>query len=319
MSTTWSRRDFIGTAAAGAVGLVAGRSTADGRSAPAVPGSVTLSVFSKHLQHLDYRALAETIAEAGFDGIDLTVREGGHVLPERVRDDLPKAVEAAHVAGLSVPMITTTIVSARDPHAEAVLATAGRLGIRDYRLGWVPYDQAKGIAGTFDALRAQFLELAALNQKLGIRGGYQNHAGDRFGCAVWDLWMVLREVNSPWLGCQYDIRHAVIEGMSSWPNALRAIAPHIHTVDIKDGRWERTPKGWQPVTVPLGEGAVDLVRFLGLLRALGVAKPVSVHFEYPFPEAGNPAERRKAAVTLMRKDRERLKAAMAEADWGTRP
>jgi sugar phosphate isomerase/epimerase len=319
MSTTWSRRDFIGTAAAGAVGLVAGRSTADGRSAPAAPGSVTLSVFSKHLQHLDYRALAETIAEAGFDGIDLTVREGGHVLPERVRDDLPKAVEAAHVSGLSVPMITTTIVSARDPHAEAVLATAGRLGIRDYRLGWVPYDQAKGIAGTFDALRAQFLELAALNQKLGIRGGYQNHAGDRFGCAVWDLWMVLKEVNSPWLGCQYDIRHAVIEGMSSWPNALRAIAPHIHTVDIKDGRWERTPKGWQPVTVPLGEGAVDLVRFLGLLRALGVAKPVSVHFEYPFPEAGSPAERRKAAVTLMRKDRERLKAAMAEADWGTRP
>jgi len=319
MSTKWSRRDFIGTATAGAVGLVAGRSTADGRSMPAAPGAVTVSVFSKHLQYLDYRALADTIAEAGFDGIDLTVREGGHVLPERVRDDLPKAVEAARAAGISVSMMTTTIVSARDAHAEAVLTTASRLGIRDYRLGWAPYDQAKGIAGTFDALRAQFLELAALHQKLGIRGGYQNHAGDRFGCAVWDLWMVLKEVNSPWLGCQYDIRHAVIEGMSSWPNALRAIAPHIHTVDIKDGRWERTPKGWQPVTVPLGEGAVDVVTFLRLLGSLGVARPVSMHFEYPFPETGTPAERRKAAVALMRKDRERLKAAMAEARWGTRP
>jgi len=126
-------------------------------------------------------------------------------------------------------------------------------------------------------------------------------------------------VNSPWLGCQYDIRHAVIEGMSSWPNALRAIAPYIHTIDIKDGRWERTPKGWQPVTVPLGDGAVDLVKFLKELRALGVAKPVSMHFEYPFPETGTPAERRKAAVALMRKDAERLRAAMAEAGWGTRP
>jgi sugar phosphate isomerase/epimerase len=319
MGSSLSRREFLGTASAGAAGLAAALRGAEAAPARTAPPAVSLSVFSKHLQYLDYRALADTIAEAGFDGIDLTVREGGHVLPARVRDDLPKAVDAARAAGLSVPMMTTTIVSARDPHAEAVLDTAGRLGIRDYRLGWVPYDQAKGIAGTFDALRAQFRELAALHESLGIRGAYQNHAGDRFGCAVWDLWMVLKDVNSPWLGCQYDIRHAVIEGMSSWPNGLRAIAPYIHTIDIKDGRWERTPKGWQPVTVPLGDGAVDLVRFLKELRALGVAKPVSMHFEYPFPETGTPAERRKAAVALMRKDAERLRAAMAEAGWGTRP
>jgi sugar phosphate isomerase/epimerase len=319
MGSSLSRREFLGTASCGAAGLAAALRGAEAAPARTAPPAVSLSVFSKHLQHLDYRALAETIAEAGFDGIDLTVRDGGHVLPARVRDDLPKAVDAARAAGLSVPMMTTTIVSARDPHAEAVLATAGRLGIRDYRLGWVPYDQARGIAGTFDALRAQFRELAALHESLGIRGAYQNHAGDRFGCAVWDLWMVLKDVNSPWLGCQYDIRHAVIEGMSSWPNALRAIAPHIHTIDIKDGRWERTPKGWQPVTVPLGDGAVDLVRFLKELRALGVSKPVSMHFEYPFPETGTPAERRKAAVALMRKDVERLRAAMTGAGWGTRP
>jgi hypothetical protein len=38
-----------------------------------------------------------------------------------------------------------------------------------------------------------------------------------------------------------------------------------------------------------------------------------MHFEYPFPEEGTPAARRKAAVALMRTDRERLRAAMAEA------
>jgi sugar phosphate isomerase/epimerase len=319
MGSSFSRREFLGTASAGAAGLAAALRGAEAAPARTVPPAVSLSVFSKHLQHLDYRALAETIAEAGCDGIDLTVRDGGHVLPERVREDLPKAVEAARAAGLSVPMMTTTIVSARDAHAEAVLSTASRLGIRDYRLGWVPYDRARGITGTFDALRPQFRELAALHESLGIRGAYQNHAGDRFGCAVWDLWMVLKDVNSPWLGCQYDIRHAVIEGMSSWPNALRAIAPFIHTIDIKDGRWERTPKGWQPVTVPLGDGAVDLVTFLKEVRALGVVKPVSLHFEYPFPETGMPAERREAAVALMRKDAERFRAAMAEAGWTTQP
>jgi sugar phosphate isomerase/epimerase len=319
MRVNWSRREFLETTAAGAAGLAAGRSTAAAAPAPARASVVSVSVFSKHLQHLDYRALAGTIAEAGFGGIDLTVREGGHVLPERVREDLPKAVDAARAAGLAVPMITTTLVSVRDPHAEAVLETASRLGVRDYRLGWVPYDQARGITGTFDALRPQFRDLAALNEKLGIRGAYQNHAGDRFGCAVWDLWMVLREVSPAWLGCQYDIRHAVIEGMNSWPNALRAIAPLIHTVDVKDGLWERTAKGWQPVTVPLGDGGVDLVKFLRLLATLGVAKPISMHFEYPFPETGTPVERRKAAVALMRRDRERFEAALVVAGSGSRP
>ena len=316
MTNTWSRREFLESAPAGAAALAAGRAVA---AAAAPSAAVSVSVFSKHLQYLDYGPLADTAAEAGFDGIDLTVREGGHVLPERVRDDLPRAVEAARAAGLAVPMITTTIVSARDPHAVAVLETAGRLGVRDYRLGWVPYDQARGIAGTFGALRQQFGDLAALNERSGIRGAYQNHAGDRFGCAVWDLWSVLREVGSPWLGCQYDIRHAVIEGMSSWPNALRAIAPFIQTVDIKDGHWERTAKGWQPVTVPLGEGAVNLVVFLRLLKTLGVSRPVSMHFEYPFPEGGSPLVRRKAAVDLMRRDRERLAAAMAETGYGALP
>jgi sugar phosphate isomerase/epimerase len=309
-----TRRDFLAAAAGGALAARpaaalpgAGTATAAGTPMP------TVSVFTKHLQHLDYRALAETVAEAGFGGLDLTVRAEGHVLPERVIADLPRAVEAARAAGLSVPMITTTITSLRDPHAEAVLRTAGDLGIGHYRLGWIPYDTARGIEGTLEALKAPLRELAALNERCRIRGGYQNHPGERVGGPVWDVFLLLKGVGSPWLGCQYDIRHAVIEGGSSWTTGLRLIAPFVHTVDVKDGRWEKTDKGWRAVTVPLGEGAVPLVAFFRLLSELRVSAPISMHFEYPFPETGTPAERRKAAVALMRKDGERLRAAMAGA------
>ena len=310
-----TRRGFLSAAGvAGAVALLPGRSPAAPASpGPATAGRVPVSVFTKHLQYLDHRALAETVAEAGFDGIDLPVREGGHVLPDRVGEDLPKVVEAARAAGVAVTMITTAITSARDPHAEAVLGTAGRLGIRHYRLGWLPYDRPRGILGTLEDLRSPLCDLAALNERCGIRGGYQNHAGDRVGSAVWDLFLLLKEVGSPWLGCQYDIRHAVIEGSTSWPNALRLIAPFVHTVDVKDSHWAKTEKGWQAANVPLGEGVVDLVGFFRLLGELGVRVPVSTHFEYPFPQEGSVAERRKAAVGLMRRDRERLRAAMAEA------
>lgn len=325
MRAIWSRREFLEAASAGAAALAARPAsgaqaeparTTRAQAAPAA--AVSVSVFSKHLQYLDYRALAETIAEAGFDGIDLTVRPGGHVLPERVKDDLPKAVDAARAAGITVPMITTAIASVNDPHAEAVLTTAASLGVRDYRLGPQRYDRSLGIVETLDKLRPQLRDLAALNQRCGIRGGCQNHAGDYFGAALWDLWTVLRDVDSSWLGCQYDIRHAIIEGSGSWPNTLRLIAPFIHTVDVKDGHWERTPKGWRANTVPLGGGAVDLATFFRLLGTLRIAKPISAHFEYPFPEEGTPADRRKAAVALMRKDRDYLRAAMAEAGYGGR-
>jgi L-ribulose-5-phosphate 3-epimerase len=313
MKRSLSRREFLGTSAAGAT-AVAARHVLAAQGTPRSP--VPVSVFSKHLQYLDYRALAETAAEAGFDGIDLTVRSDGHVVPERGRDDLPKAAEAARAAGIAVRMITTSIVSAADPHARTVLETAAQLGVRDYRLGWIPYDKARGTAGTLESLRSPLRQLAVLNERCGVRGGYQNHAGEEVGGAVWDLWVVLRDVASPWLGCQYDIRHAVIEGGYSWPNALRVIAPFIQTIDIKDGCWERTPKGWQATSVPLGTGAVDFVAFFRLLAELEVSKPISMHFEYPFPETGSTADRRKAAVALMRRDRERLVAAMAEAGFG---
>jgi L-ribulose-5-phosphate 3-epimerase len=42
-----------------------------------------ISIFSKHLQWLDYKGMAKVLSEIGFDGTDLTLRPGGHVLPER--------------------------------------------------------------------------------------------------------------------------------------------------------------------------------------------------------------------------------------------
>src|SRR5687768_1147671 len=71
--------------------------------------AIKIAVFSKPLQWLDYRQLAQTAAQTGFNGLDLTVRPGGHVLPEKVAQDLPRAVEEARKAGLEVTMLTTAI------------------------------------------------------------------------------------------------------------------------------------------------------------------------------------------------------------------
>ncbi len=70
-----TRRDFTRTAAlAGAIALSRGRAaTSSGRP--------TLCLFSKHLPKLNYAELAAAVKQMGFDGVDLTVRPEGHVLP----------------------------------------------------------------------------------------------------------------------------------------------------------------------------------------------------------------------------------------------
>src|SRR5881296_1486962 len=44
-------------------------------------GKLKVAIFSKHLQFLQGDALAAGAADIGFDGIDITVRKGGHVEP----------------------------------------------------------------------------------------------------------------------------------------------------------------------------------------------------------------------------------------------
>ena len=75
----------------------------------------------------------------GFDGVDLTVRPGGHVDPKRVAIDLPVFVDAIRHEGLAVPMITTELVSDADPVAQPTLETAARLKIPFYKPGYYRY------------------------------------------------------------------------------------------------------------------------------------------------------------------------------------
>ena len=63
-------------------------------SPTAVPGGKPLlTLYSISLQWAGYDEAAETAAKAGWPAIGWTVRGGGHVLPENVVRDLPKAVD----------------------------------------------------------------------------------------------------------------------------------------------------------------------------------------------------------------------------------
>jgi sugar phosphate isomerase/epimerase len=285
-----TRRYFIYQSLLAAVGLAAGKQTMASATSgkhfvnSVLParrfGEIKICIFSKHLQWLNYPDMASAAAALGFDGIDLTVRRKGHVEPERVAEDLPKAVKALEQAGLKVYMLTTDITSADQPYTELVLRTAAQLGIRYYRMGWLPYQENMSIEQSLENFKQSFSKLATLNKQYQIHGAYQNHAGSRFGAALWDLWLVIKDIDPQWLGCQYDIRHATVEGSSSWPLGLQLMRPHIRTLDIKDFKWANKNGNWQLENVSLGEGMVNFSHFFKLLKDFQIKGPVSLHYEY---------------------------------------
>ncbi|HLF34270.1 MAG TPA: sugar phosphate isomerase/epimerase family protein [Cyclobacteriaceae bacterium] len=244
-----------------------------------------ICVFSKHLHFLDYEEMAGVIKEMGFDGIDLTVRPEGHVLPENVERDLPRAVEAAKKAGVTVPAITTSITAVSEPHTEKILATASGLGIKYYRMGWLGYNHEKSLVDNLNGSIPQFRALADMNKKYGIIGDYQNHAGLHIGAPVWDLHRILAKLDPNWIGCQYDIRHATVEGGTCWPLGLELIRPFIHTIDIKDFYWKMVNGKWVDFNSPVGEGMVDFGQYFGMLKKMGVRATISMHFEYPLTDS----------------------------------
>jgi sugar phosphate isomerase/epimerase len=303
--TMLTRREFL--AASAAAPLAA--------AAPAGGFAGKLCLFSKHLPDMEPGRVAQSARALGFEGIDLTVRPKGHVLPERAADDLPKAVEAIRAEGLEVPMITTGLLSAAEPEARPILKTAGRLGIRYFKPGYYRYAFAD-VRRELEKAGADFRGLAELGRECGIEVGYHNHAG-YLGAPVWDMARIIDPLDPKWAGYYFDVCHATTEGgEAGWKIAANLIAPRIKMIAVKDLFWEKGARGWHPRICPLGQGMVDWKGYFAILARAGFAGPVSLHLEYEIPGTGAALET--ATLEAARRDLAFLKARIAEA-YGAAP
>ena len=123
-----NRREWIYKTGLAGTALTLGASEIFAKPVPKITEARKVYIFSKHLQWLDYKEMAKFVKEAGFDGVDLTVRPGGHVLPENVERDLPLAVEAFKNADLEIETITTAIEDYHQKYTELILKTSSHHG-----------------------------------------------------------------------------------------------------------------------------------------------------------------------------------------------
>ena len=310
-----SRRSFIQvTAAAAALRPAVARGSQE-RAQATAGFRGQLCFFSKHLPRMNARDLSRTLKAMGFDGVDLTVRPGGHVDPKRVASDLPVFVDAIRHEGLSVPMITTELLSDADPVAQPTLETAARLKIPFYKAGYYRY-KFVDVRKELEAAGQQLKSLADLSRRYGMRVGYHNHAG-YIGGPVWDFAPFIERLDAATVGYYFDVRHAVVEGGDGgWRTALDLVSPRLSMISLKDFFWEKSGGSWQQHDCPIGEGMVDWKRYFATLAKARFHGPVSLHIEYDI--AGDtPAAQEKHMLAAVERDFAFVKARIAEAYAGT--
>ena len=244
-------------------------------------------MLSKPLENLSYPELADTVAELGMDGVDLTVRSPGHVLPERVKTDLPRAAEAIRSRGLEIGWLTTAIDSAESPHAEEIIATAAGLGIRQIKLGYYRYAGFGEMRHQIAEVRERLRGIEALCQKYRMQAGVHAHDGPTLS-ATTHVVALLLEGFDPAALCYYpDLGHIGIEGsFGGWIHGLDLLSDRIamlaleNLAQFRDGDPETRATRWRAKVVPFDQGFIPFPEAFRYLKQIGYTGYASFQAEY---------------------------------------
>jgi len=245
-------------------------------------------MFSKMLKNIGKLPLDEAgdrIKAMGFDGVDLTVRTGGYVLPERVAETLPVAIETLRSKGLVVPMITTEITDARGKNTASIFRTASRLGVGFLKLGYWQYEGFGAIEKQIQRTREQLEGLEALSREYAMTSTLHIHSGPFLTADAAVVLRLLEGYDPDLLGAYIDPGHMTIEGgLSGWKMGIDLLSPYITLVAVKDFGWfkRRGAKNWEFRLIPLSQGMVRWHEVFSCLADIGYNGPVSLHSEYEY-------------------------------------
>jgi sugar phosphate isomerase/epimerase len=242
----------------------------------------TICAFSQNLIKVPYPELGLIAQQIGYDGVDLTVMDGGHVNPHVTNVDMVRAIESVRGAGLEVPIITTTLTGTTDPTVYGILAITGHTQVHLYRLGFWPYatapNAAVDIPRRLAQVRTDLTALLALGRSYQMAAAFPNRAGGYVGEALWDAQAIIGDMDPQWIGYYFDPSQATAEGgVSGWEIALRLALPRLKAVALQDFTWAKAGKMQM---CPLGEGVVDWQAFFRILAEARFTGPISVHQEY---------------------------------------
>ncbi|MBX6311663.1 MAG: TIM barrel protein [Isosphaeraceae bacterium] len=249
--------------------------------------TVQFVLFTDNLADLTVPEACAAAKRAGFDGLDLTLRPGGHVPPDAAEVGLAEAKRAADAAGVAIPMISTALTDADSPHAEAIFAAAAHYGARRLKLGYWEYQPFGTLTTQIEQARDRLRRLVRLGRKYHVLPCVHCHSGRYLAAGGTMLYLILRDFEPEEVGAYIDPMHMTIEGgRAGWELGLDLVAPWVALVGVKNFRWrpaERDGFGqqrWRWEYCPLADGQAPLPEFMAYLKQLKYDGVVSLHSEY---------------------------------------
>ena len=132
------RRHFLAQSGLASVGggLVSAKKTK--------PSNWPIVVFEKPIQTLNYDRMGEELSKMGLQGIEATIRRGGHIDPKDAETDVPKMVASLAKNGQKA-IIAASNVNAADEKSAEYLRILKANGITKYRMDYYRYDLKKDL------------------------------------------------------------------------------------------------------------------------------------------------------------------------------
>lgn len=264
------RRHFLVQGALGSMGVAWGKSGGE-EEWPVI-------VFEKPIQTLDYDRMGEELAKMGVQGIEATIRRGGHIEPRDAARKVPAMVASLAKNGCKALIAACNVASTAKEDLEYLKVLKAN-GITKYRMDYFRYNLKKPLLPQLRDFTGQLAEIAAMNRELGMQSIYQIHAGAKYaGSLGWDAAMMFEEVDPAHAAVALDLRHVRAGSGPSFETAIALLNKHLGSVYVKDAQWTG-PRSKTLKNVPLDTGIVDQKTFASVVKGHG-PMPLSLHMEW---------------------------------------
>lgn len=149
-------------------------------------------------------------------------------------------------------------------------------------LGFVPHDKTDPLYDEVVRVTRDLCDHCKINgQNVHLETGQETAEG---------LLQFIMDTETQNLFINFDPANMILYGTGEPIAALERVGQYVRSVHCKDGKWAKNPGQEWGQEVPLGEGDVNIERYLRTLDSIGYSGPLTIEREIPQEPARQKAE-----------------------------
>lgn len=229
-------------------------------------GVEAIQIHAPHLASRTPENAANFLRDLAEMEISLTAVFGGFVGESYA--DIPTT---AATVGLVPP--ATRAARLAEMKAISDYAQQVHCGVVALHLGYVPHDRT---SSEYQAIVACTKDLCQY-----VKGNGQDLHLETGQESADNLLHFIHDVGTENLFVNFDPANMILYGMGDPIEALKKLGNWVHSVHCKDAKWSDQPGVTWGTEMPLGQGDVDIEKYLQALKSIGYAGSLTIEREIP--------------------------------------